>query len=199
MSFIGTSLAFALLTAATESAPESRAKELDEVARVATVMIGSSLAGVAWQKSTRPSPSTSSSTLGSKPVRKSRWAGWSCSAGQFASGLELRFRQLREPQSPHRGRQARGIAQLRAQLPGSRIILTHRLRPEGRQRQRSAQRHAQRQFLPLAIGVLRQFVEQSQPFPREADRFMTRADMRRARRCQPKVLGGWAEFSRRLE
>ena len=39
MSFIGTSLAFALLTAATESAPESRAKELDEVARVATVMV----------------------------------------------------------------------------------------------------------------------------------------------------------------
>src|SRR5204863_7911764 len=43
MSFTGTSLAFALLTAATESAPESRAKELDEVARVATVMIDGDL------------------------------------------------------------------------------------------------------------------------------------------------------------
>jgi hypothetical protein len=48
-------------------------------------MIGSSLAGVAWQKSTRPSPFTSSFTVGSNPARKSRWEGVSRVAGQSPS------------------------------------------------------------------------------------------------------------------
>ncbi|PYV07525.1 MAG: hypothetical protein DMG07_28515 [Acidobacteria bacterium] len=43
MIFIGMSLAFALSTAPSESAPERRARELDEVARVATVMIDGDL------------------------------------------------------------------------------------------------------------------------------------------------------------
>jgi hypothetical protein len=119
-------------------------------------------------------------------------------ARQLARLRQRRLGQVREPQAPHGGGQLRGVSQARAQFASAKIILPEVGRSEARQRQRSAERHAQRQLLALPIGAFRFLFNQRQPAVGQGDSLMARAQVSRVLRRQTKIFRRLTELPSRL-